>query len=204
MPGLLPSCHVSPIGWGRVLALAPGKCRAGSARKVTARSSPRATSWPPSVARAMVVRGRPGADTARGLAMNRLRAAREERGWSQSRLMYELERHAGASGLAVPGRESLRIMLSRWENGRVRPDDSYRRLLSGIYDRTAEELGIDDSASGGMRGCPDLRHTLPALPNGHTVGPEVVAHLDAMFQTCAAADNSVGPRAVLSAVAAQV
>src|SRR5215218_4990281 len=167
MPGLLPSCHVSPLGWGRVLALAPGKCRAGSARKVTARSSPRATSWPPSVARAMVVRGRPGADTARGLAMNRLRAAREERGWSQSRLMYELERHAVASGLAVPGRESLRIMLSRWENGRVRPNDSYRRLLSSIHDRTATELGIDDSKLASAARGTDLLHKLPSLQRSH-------------------------------------
>jgi hypothetical protein len=119
-------------------------------------------------------------------------------------LMYELERHAGASGLAVPGRESLRIMLSRWENGRVRPDDSYRRLLSSIYDRTAAELGIDDSGLAAAGRGMDLLHKLPSLPSGHTVGPEAIAHLDAMFQTCAQADNSVGPRAVLGAVTEQV
>jgi hypothetical protein len=118
--------------------------------------------------------------------------------------MYELERQARTWGFAVPGRESLRIMVSRWENGRVRPDDSYRRLLSRIYDRTPADLGLDESAAKAASSGMDLRQNLPLLSNGHTVGPEVVAHLDAMFQTCAEADNSVGPRAVLCAVAQQV
>src|SRR3954451_6057009 len=183
MPDLLPSCNVSPIGWGRVPALAPRKRRWGSARKVTARSSPRATSWPLSGARAIVVRARSGADAARGLALNRLRAAREERGWSQSRLMYELERLAGASGLAVPGRERLRIMVSRWEKARLRPDSSYRRMLCQIYGRGPADLGLDVWAAGGAGTSLDVRQILPRLPDGHTVGPEVLKYLDAMFQT---------------------
>src|SRR3954447_22591240 len=177
MPDLLPSCNVSPLGWGRVPALAPRKRRGGSARKVTARSSPRATSWPLSVARAIVVRGRSGADTARGRALNRLRAARDERGWSQARLMYELERLASASGLAVPGRESLRIMVSRWENGHVRPDASYRGMLCRIYGQGPADLGLDEWAAGGAGTALDVRQVLPRLPDGHTVGPEVLKYL---------------------------
>src|SRR3954469_8031600 len=204
MPGLPPFCNVSPIGWGRVLALTPRKRRWGSARKVTARSSPRATSWPLSVARAIVVRGRSGADTARGLALNRLRAAREERGWSQSRLMYELGRLAGASGLAAPAREGLRIMISRWENGRVRPDGSYRRMLCRIYGQSPADLGLDVRAPVKSGTELEVWQVLPQLPHGHAVGPEVLTYLDTMFQTYAQADNCLGPRTALYAATQQV
>lgn len=83
---------------------------------------------------------------------SRIRNAREDRGWSQTRLIGELERIAARRGQALPSRETLKSRVSRWENGRARPDDFYRRLLR-------EAFGLDDAELGFTR---DLDET--ALP----------------------------------------
>ena len=48
----------------------------------------------------------------------RLQAARKARGWGQQRLITELERAARRRGVTLPGRDSLKAQVSRWENGR--------------------------------------------------------------------------------------
>jgi transcriptional regulator with XRE-family HTH domain len=83
---------------------------------------------------------RPGQEA--GVAETRLRAARQQRGWSQSRLIHELDRQARADGVSVPGRDSLRCMISRWENGRIKPDEVYRTLLSQLYGLSETDLGF--------------------------------------------------------------
>jgi transcriptional regulator with XRE-family HTH domain len=87
-----------------------------------------------------------GGDVRSTLAM-----AREERGWSQARLVAELEHRARAAGMAVMSRSSLKTALSRWENGHVVPDRHYRRLLADIFGLTNAELGIADAGAGDRR-----------------------------------------------------
>ena len=72
---------------------------------------------------------------------SRLKAARQERGWSQSRLIAEMEVVAGRQGVTLPSRETLKSRVSRWENNHARPDDFYRQLLR-------EALGLDDRELG--------------------------------------------------------
>ena len=73
---------------------------------------------------------------------SRLAAAREQLGWSQARLVSELERRGRTTGLAVMSTPSLKTALSRWENGHVQPDRHYRKLLRDIYGLTDAELGF--------------------------------------------------------------
>src|SRR5918992_3158733 len=73
---------------------------------------------------------------------SRLAAAREQLGWSQARLMSELERRGRATGFEVMARTSLKTALSRWENGHFLPDRDYRRLFRDIYGMTDAELGF--------------------------------------------------------------
>ena len=68
---------------------------------------------------------------------NRIKAARQELRWSQSRLIAELERVAARKGATLPSRETLKSRVSRWENNHAKPDDFYRELLR-------EALGLDD------------------------------------------------------------
>lgn len=74
--------------------------------------------------------------------MTRLRSARQARGWSQVQLIHELSREAAADGLVIPGRESMRIMLSRWENGHVQPEETYRQYLCAVYGSDELSLGL--------------------------------------------------------------
>ena len=73
---------------------------------------------------------------------NRLAAAREGLGWSQARLVSELERCGRATGFAVMATTSLKTAVSRWENGHFLPDRDYRRLFRDIYGMTDAELGF--------------------------------------------------------------
>lgn len=73
---------------------------------------------------------------------NRLAAARNQLGWSQARLVSELERRSRTIGLTVMSGASLKTALSRWENGHVQPDRHYRQLLQDIYGLSDTELGF--------------------------------------------------------------
>lgn len=59
----------------------------------------------------------------------RLRRARQTRGWSQLQLAYVMCRKGSRCDAAVPQPRSLKIMISRWENGHQLPDARSRRLL---------------------------------------------------------------------------
>jgi hypothetical protein len=58
-----------------------------------------------------------------------LRRARRTRQWSQPRLIHEMRRVAGVEGKRLPCNESLKAMISRWENDRQVPDDFNRAVL---------------------------------------------------------------------------
>jgi transcriptional regulator with XRE-family HTH domain len=72
---------------------------------------------------------------------SRIKAARKDREWSQTRLIGELERVAHRRGQTLPSRETLKARVSRWENNHAAPDEFYRRLLR-------EALGLDDRELG--------------------------------------------------------
>jgi transcriptional regulator with XRE-family HTH domain len=77
---------------------------------------------------------------------NRIRAARKDRDWSQTRLIAELERVAKRRNVTLPTRETLKSRVSRWENGHARPDDFYRQLLREALGMDDRELGWDSVA----------------------------------------------------------
>lgn len=60
----------------------------------------------------------------------RLKAARQQRGWSQPRLVSELRCRAQVSGQALPADASVKRGLASWENGQSVPDEFYGRLLA--------------------------------------------------------------------------
>lgn len=71
----------------------------------------------------------------------KLQQARAARRWSQARLIRELQATAKRDGTTLPGADSLRGQVSRWENGHVQPEADYRRLLRLVY-------GLDDAGLG--------------------------------------------------------
>ena len=58
-----------------------------------------------------------------------IRRARRTWQWPQSRLIYEMRLIARQRGKRLPCDESLKAMVSRWENDRQVPDEFNRSLL---------------------------------------------------------------------------
>lgn len=77
----------------------------------------------------------------------RLKTVRQARGWSQSRLVRELERVGEARKVAVASRASLKTAVSRWENGHVNPDPVYSALLAEIYETSPSDLELEPGPS---------------------------------------------------------
>jgi transcriptional regulator with XRE-family HTH domain len=124
----------------------------------------------------------------------RLKEARTARGWSQLRLITELERRATALHLNLPSRASLKTQVSRWENGHVSPDDLYASLLAEIYETTPLDLDLGSSAK-----TPAVQRLPGATPTGPVSG-EWLGCMEAVLAEYARTDNEVGPRFLIRGV----
>ncbi|MDI3423638.1 helix-turn-helix domain-containing protein [Streptomyces luteolus] len=69
-----------------------------------------------------------------------LRDARKARGWSQERLIHEIERYARQHVTDVASTASLRVYVSEWENGKRTISDRYAAILRPLLGCTDEEL----------------------------------------------------------------
>jgi transcriptional regulator with XRE-family HTH domain len=69
-------------------------------------------------------------------------AARRALGWSQAQAARELAALARTRGAPAAVPASLKTQLSRWENGHVLPEATYRTLLAELYGRSTAELGL--------------------------------------------------------------
>jgi hypothetical protein len=78
-----------------------------------------------------------------GIGDNCLRAVLKELGWSRTKLVAEMRRHAG--GVALPKTESLITLVSRWVNNHQQPEDFYRELLAKAIARPRAELFSDEA-----------------------------------------------------------
>lgn len=72
-----------------------------------------------------------------------LRSARQARGWSQNRLLYEVENFARQRAISLAGSASLKVYISQWENGHRIIGDPYRHILRVLLGLTDEELAGD-------------------------------------------------------------
>jgi hypothetical protein len=70
-------------------------------------------------------------------SINCLAVVLKELGWSYTRLIAELRRHASVT---LPKTESMVTLVSRWVNNHQQPDDFYRDLLSRATGRARAEL----------------------------------------------------------------
>ncbi|MCG8924163.1 tetratricopeptide repeat protein [Lentzea sp. CC55] len=74
---------------------------------------------------------------------SRLRAVRDELGYTQAQVVRFFLARGQQIGGAQATEQSMLIMMSRWENGHVEvTDPAYQRLFREFYGRTNEELGF--------------------------------------------------------------
>ncbi|MEU4067989.1 XRE family transcriptional regulator [Streptomyces wedmorensis] len=69
-----------------------------------------------------------------------LRAVRTARGWSQDRLIHEMQRFAEQRLLDIASAASLKTYVSEWENGRRTITDRYAGILRPLLGATDAEL----------------------------------------------------------------
>ncbi|WP_028479027.1 helix-turn-helix transcriptional regulator [Nocardia sp. CNY236] len=63
-----------------------------------------------------------------------IRSARQARGWSQTQLLAALRSQAVLEHVTLMSPASLRVALSRWENGHTAPDLVHTRLLCSVLE----------------------------------------------------------------------
>ena len=133
-----------------------------------------------------------------------LRAARLDRGWSQSEAARRLAAIASRDGAAGARPGSVKTQLSRWENGHATPAPEHRALLAELYGSTAAELGLEPASGppgGGADGTDRLR---AALGRSAAVDDAGVALLRDQLRATAALDHRLGTAAAYAPLTAQV
>src|SRR3954469_4232698 len=95
----------------------------------------------------MLRRSASGAIAGRWPVSTGLRSARTSRGWSQERLVREIEQYARRHVTDVASTASLRVYVSEWENGKRTISDRYATILRALLGLTDGELrGTGESA----------------------------------------------------------
>jgi len=131
-----------------------------------------------------------------------LRQARHARGWSSTRLRLELRQAAGRRGLHTASDSSLRILISRWENDRSRPDAMYRMLLQEVFDLPADALGLETADD--ESGPPDLSPLVAHASRRVETPPAVVTYFANQLREHTWLDNIAGPTYPLATAAGQL
>lgn len=129
--------------------------------------------------------------------LNQLRTARDKRGWSQTRLISELEKRARSRSVTVMAPASLRTAISRWENGRVIPDVHYRRLLCDIYGLTEDELGFAQPVARVEIAVTTEEDLRTRIANSSRVDAALIALLETQTDTIRRLDRRLGAPIVL-------
>lgn len=130
----------------------------------------------------------------------KLQELRDERKWTQERLIVEIESLASRHGVQIAERRSLKVMISRWENGRGGAmDERYRALFREIYRTTDEGLGL-----------PATEHDSPPMPaasmptRSPRSGPEAIRWLTGLLGQHIQAEPFMGPQLLLPSVQPQL
>jgi len=101
-----------------------------------------------------------------------LRTARAARGWSQNRLVYEIELYARQHAIGVATAASLKVYISEWENGRRSVSAPYTEILRALFGMTNPELfGAARPKSLAVEGYGEL---VEQIESAHSIGRSAV------------------------------
>ena len=98
--------------------------------------------------------------------------ARIHRGWSQEKTVRALSLQAEHWGWEVATQRSLKVLISRWENGINKPSQTYQVLFCAIFHAAPEELGFNVPTA-----CEAVVLDTPMACPGHA---ELLARIDVL------------------------
>ncbi len=121
---------------------------------------------------------------------NRIREARQSRGWSQARLIHEVEQYAERHGLEVASTASLRVYVSEWENGRRLVTGDYVGIMRAVFGLTDDELFTSqDAIAATVDGYDDL---VQHIESARAVSRAMVDLLTSQTELLRTIDRQVG------------
>ena len=122
-----------------------------------------------------------------------LRAARAARGWSQSRLVREIELYAMHRGLTVASTASLSVYVSEWENDRRAVSEQYAKVLRAILGMTNVELfGDDAEAATAAVTADDYDVLIQRIDSAHSVSGSLVETMFRQTELIRTMDRQLG------------
>lgn len=108
---------------------------------------------------------------------SRLREVRTARGWSQERLVREIERYAHQCMAVVASTASLHVYISEWENGKRTISARYAAILRPVLGVTSSEL-LGNPASSALPASADGYEDLVSrIESARSIGVDVVNSL---------------------------
>lgn len=135
--------------------------------------------------------------------MNALRQARNARGWSQNRLVYEIEQFAQRRSLVVAARASLKTYVSEWENGKRPIGHEHAMILRGVFGLTDSELFGTSEPAGQLLvdGYAELATRIDAA---RSIDPAMVLTFMQQTELFRAMDRQLGASALLDQMQAHL
>lgn len=125
-----------------------------------------------------------------------LRKARRARGWSQERLIREIEGYARSRLTDVASTASLRVYVSEWENGKRAISDRYGALLRPLLGLTDAELRPADPAPSPVL-ADGYDALLQRIDSARSVGPSMVATFMDQTELLRSMDRQMGAPALV-------
>lgn len=120
-----------------------------------------------------------------------LRSARTARGWSQERLVREIEQYARRHVTDVASTASLRVYVSEWENDKRTISDRYAAILRQLLGVTDTELRSGSLAAAAPT-ADGYEELLNRIDSASSVGESMVTAFNAQTELLRTMDRQLG------------
>jgi transcriptional regulator with XRE-family HTH domain len=132
-----------------------------------------------------------------------LRQARAARGWSQSRLVREIEVYANRHVVTVASTASLSVYVSEWENGHRNVSEQYAGILRAILGMTNSELFGEREPVGPVQ-ADDYNALLERIDSAHSVSGSLVETMLRQTELLRTMDRQVGAAGIIDQMQAHL
>ncbi|MFB6983971.1 XRE family transcriptional regulator [Streptomyces scopuliridis] len=127
---------------------------------------------------------------------NGLRGARKSRGWSQERLIREIEEYARRHVTDVAATSSLRVYVSEWENDKRTISDRYAVILRHLLGVTDAELRTAP-ATFGLSVADGYDDLLARIDSASSVGHSMVKSFNDQTELLRTMDRQMGASGIV-------